>query len=168
LRSLSLRCFKHLRLKHLKKLNVWVQIFKIVTLTKHNLFDFASSTKDGELYGRFYFRLGNLGKKEPGKLFRNFKWLKHREDGSDFDDFWTKRIAALSAQIWKQSGLSKKYPRGRKRRNTFVKSSKKYVQLNIEIAMCKFFAIKSTLMPWENGSRFDHRRFWTWRQSFNT
>ena len=47
----------------------------------------------------FCIRLGNLGKTEPGKLFRNFKWLKNREDGSDFDDFWTKRIAALSAKI---------------------------------------------------------------------
>ena len=35
----------------------------------------------------FCIRLGNLGKTEPGKLFRNFKWLKNREDGSDFDDF---------------------------------------------------------------------------------
>ena len=47
----------------------------------------------------FCIRLVNLGKTEPGKLFRNFKWLKNREDGSDFDDFWTKRIAALSAKI---------------------------------------------------------------------
>ena len=30
-----------------------------------------------------------LGKTEPGKLFRNFKRLKNREDGSDLDDFWT-------------------------------------------------------------------------------
>ena len=46
------------------------------------------------LYG-----LGNLRKTEPGKLFRNFELLKNPDDGSDFDDFWTKRIAALSAKI---------------------------------------------------------------------
>ena len=44
----------------------------------------------------FCIRLGNLGKTDTGKLFRNFKWLKNPEDGSDFDDFWTKRI--ISAQ----------------------------------------------------------------------
>ena len=29
----------------------------------------------------------------------NFKRPKNGEDGSDFDDFWTKRIAALSAKF---------------------------------------------------------------------
>ena len=33
------------------------------------------------------------------KLSRNFKRPKNGEDGSDFDDFWTKRIAALSAKF---------------------------------------------------------------------
>ena len=35
----------------------------------------------------FCIRLGYLGETELGKLFRNVKWLKNREDGSDFDDF---------------------------------------------------------------------------------
>lgn len=73
----------------------------------------------------FCIRHGNLGKMEPGKFFRNFKWLTNREDGSDFDDFWTKRIAALSAKIWQIFGPSKKFLRGRKRRKTFAKSSKR-------------------------------------------
>ena len=57
---------------------------------------------------------------------RNFKRPKNREDGSDFDDFWTKRIAALSAKLWKKIGPSKKFPRGRKIRKTFAKSSKNF------------------------------------------
>ena len=48
----------------------------------------------------FCILLGNLGKTELGKLFQNFNWLKIRKDGSDFDDDWTKQIAALSAKIW--------------------------------------------------------------------
>ena len=74
----------------------------------------------------FCIRLGNLGQTEPGKLFRNFKWLKNCEDGSDFDDFWTKQIAALSAKFWKKVGPSKKFPWGRKIRKTFAKSSKNF------------------------------------------
>ena len=89
----------------------------------------------------FCIRLGNLGKTYTGKLFRNFKWLKNREVGSDFDDFWTKRIAALSAKIWKKFGPMKKFPWGRKCRKTFAKSSKKLscfpfrAKIKIEIAI---------------------------------
>ena len=61
------------------------------------------------------------------KFPRNFKRPKNGEDGSDFDDFWTKRIAALSAKFWKKFGPSKKFPRGRKIRKTFAKSSKNFV-----------------------------------------
>ena len=57
---------------------------------------------------------------------RNFKRPKNGEDGSDFDDFWTKRIAALSAKFWKKIGPSKKFPRGRKIRKSFAKSSKNF------------------------------------------
>ena len=67
----------------------------------------------------FCICLGNLGKTYTGKLFWNFKRLKNREDGFDFDDFWTKQIAALSAKIWKFFGPSNKFPRGRKLRKTF-------------------------------------------------
>ena len=30
----------------------------------------------------------------------NFKRPKNREDGSDFDDFWTKSIAAMQPIFW--------------------------------------------------------------------
>ena len=52
-------------------------------------------------------RLGNLGKTEPGKLFRNFKWLKNREDGFDYDYFWINRIAPVPAKICKLFAPSK-------------------------------------------------------------
>ena len=63
-----------------------------------------------------------------GKNFpRNFKRPKNGEDGSNFDDFWTKRIAALSAKFCKIFALSKKFSRGRKLQKTLLKSSKKLV-----------------------------------------
>ena len=40
----------------------------------------------------------------------NFKRPKNREDGSDFDDFWTKSIASTQTKIWKI------FPRRRRRR----------------------------------------------------
>ena len=61
------------------------------------------------------------------KTAENFKRPKNGEDGSDFDDFWTKRIAALSAKFCKIFALSKKFSRGRKLQKTFAKSSKKFV-----------------------------------------
>ena len=57
----------------------------------------------------------------------NFKRPKNSEDGSDFDDFWTKRIAALSAKFCKIFALSKKFSWGQKLQKTFAKSSKKFV-----------------------------------------
>ena len=65
----------------------------------------------------FCIRLGNLGKTEPGKLFRNFKWLKNREDGSDFDDFWSKQIAALPAKIKKNWAVETISARGKTSKN---------------------------------------------------
>ena len=62
------------------------------------------------------------------KFSRNFKRPKNGEDGSDFDDFWTKRIAALSAKFCKIFALSKKFSRGRKLQKTFAKSSKKFAR----------------------------------------
>ena len=61
-----------------------------------------------------------------GQNFRNFKRPKNGEDGSVFDDFWTKRIAAMSAKFWKKFGPLKKLPRGRKIRKKFAKSLKNF------------------------------------------
>ena len=80
-------------------------------------------------YGHFYFVSAQKILKElvRDKLSRNFKRPKNGEDGFDFDDFWTKRIAALSAKFCKIFALSKKFSRGRKLQKTFAKSSKKFV-----------------------------------------
>ena len=40
---------------------------------------------------------------------RNFKRPKNAEDASDLGDFWTKRIAALSAKFWKKIGPSENF-----------------------------------------------------------
>ena len=74
------------------------------------------------LYPHRKFWRSSHGTKFP----RNFKRPKNGEDGSDFDDFWTKRIAALSAKFWKNFGPSKKFPRGRKIRKKIAKSSKNF------------------------------------------
>ena len=41
--------------------------------------------------------------------FSNFKRLKNREDGSDFDVSWTKTIAATRSSFWKIFAPSKKF-----------------------------------------------------------
>ena len=41
-------------------------------------------------------------------------WLKNREDGSDFDDFWTKSIATTRSSFSKIFTLAKKFSRRRK------------------------------------------------------
>ena len=68
----------------------------------------------------FCIRLGNLGKTEPGKLFRNFKWVTNREDGSDFDDFWTKRIVSARTISGKISERTKRTKSFRKFQKFFV------------------------------------------------
>ena len=59
------------------------------------------------------------------KLSRNFKRPKHGEDGSDFDDFWTKRIAAMSAKfkkkIWAVEKISARAKNSKKFREKFEK-----------------------------------------------
>ena len=56
-------------------------------------------------FGRILIRIAQI----PGRSaefaqkwrvdFSNFKWLKNREDGSDFDDSWTKTIAATRSSF---------------------------------------------------------------------
>ena len=63
--------------------------------------------------------------RKPGQLFRNFKCLKNLEDGSDFNDFWTNRIAAAQAKFAKTNrAFEKFFARGETAKN-FAKSSKK-------------------------------------------
>ena len=44
-----------------------------------------------ELSSRFFGRLKirSVGREKLGQIVKIFKRLKNREDGSDFDDFWT-------------------------------------------------------------------------------
>ena len=69
----------------------------------------------------FCIRLGNLGKTYTGKLFRNFKWLKNREDGSDFDDFGPNESQRCQLNFEKFLGRRKKFREGEK----FEKLSRK-------------------------------------------
>ena len=66
------------------------------------LFDeFSRSSRDLCHYGGYNaMNPGTIGWIRPkvASEFSIFKWLKNREDGSDFDDFWTESIA--SAQIF--------------------------------------------------------------------
>ena len=76
----------------------------------------------------FCIRIESFEGARTGQNFpQNFKRPKNGEDGSDFDDFWTKRIAALTAKFRKKFGPSKKFPRGRKIRKSFAKSLKNFV-----------------------------------------
>ena len=69
----------------------------------------------GPGFGRILIRFAQI----PGRSaefaqkwrvdFSNFKWLKNREDGSDFDDSWTKTIAATRSSFWKIFAPSKKF-----------------------------------------------------------
>ena len=75
------------------------------------LFDeFSRSSRDLCHYGGYNaVNLGTICRIRPkvASEFSTFKRLKNREDGSDFDDFWTESIA--SAQIF-----FPKFSRGRK------------------------------------------------------
>ena len=83
------------------------------------LFDeFSRSSRDLCHYGGYNaMNPGTIGWIRPkvASEFSTFKRLKNREDGSDFDDFWTESIA--SAQIFfPKSSRGRKFPR-RKQQN---------------------------------------------------
>ena len=46
-----------------------------------------------------YLSKGFIKMRGQANFFQNFKRPKSREDGSDFDDFWTNRIVTVSAKF---------------------------------------------------------------------
>ena len=59
------------------------------------------------------------------KTTENFKRPKNREDGSDFDDFWTKSIASTRSVFWKIFASSKTNARQRKDRGERTTNDKR-------------------------------------------
>ena len=66
-----------------------------------------------------------------GQKLKIFKRLKNREDGSDFDDFRTKKIAATQAVWWKKIERLKRMKSSRKIRKIIEKSFEKFSKKNI-------------------------------------
>ena len=58
------------------------------------------------------FRVLQAGKVEP--VCSKRKWLKNRENGSDFDDSWTESILSTRTFFFKIFARSKKFSRRRK------------------------------------------------------
>ena len=66
-----------------------------------------------------------------GQKLKIFKRPKNREDGSDFDDFRTKKIAATQAVSWKIFERTKRTKNSRKIRKIIEKNFKKMLKLDI-------------------------------------
>ena len=79
--------------------------------------EFGRSSRDLCHHGEYNaMNPGTIGWIRPkvASEFSIFKWLKNREDGSDFDDFWTELIASVQTFFPKFSRGRKNY-RGEKK-----------------------------------------------------
>ena len=82
--------------------------------------EFGRSSRDLCHYGGYNaMNPGTIGWIRPkvASEFSIFKWLKNREDGSDFDDSWTKSIAAFRTCFSKIFASSKFSRRQKKSSN---------------------------------------------------
>ena len=80
--------------------------------------EFGRSSRDLCHYGGYNaMNLGTIGWIRPkvASEFSIFKWLKNREDGSDFDDFWTELIASVQTFFSQIFARTKNFSRRRKK-----------------------------------------------------
>ena len=80
--------------------------------------EFGRSSRDLCHYGGYNaMNPGTIGWIRPkvASEFSIFKWLKNREHGSDFDDFWTELIASVQTFFSQIFARTKKFSRRRKK-----------------------------------------------------
>ena len=97
--------------------------------------EFGRSSRDLCHYGGYNaMNPGTIGWIRPkvASEFSIFKWLKNREDGSDFDDFWTELIASVQTFFFpnfradeKMFAATKKISRRRKNFATHERSNER-------------------------------------------
>ena len=123
--------------------------------------EFGRSSRDLCHYGGYNaMNLGTIGWIRPkvAAEFSIFKWLKNREDGSDFHDFWTELIASVQTFFSQIFAQTKKFSRRWKK---FAATKKFRNARTIERTRCQKVPGKRRSRIVIDGYKIDAVTYWT-------